>query len=92
MRFEPVPSASELLVLSNVPLEQLEIPKNVIEFIKISDTTQIRALSYCLRNFCPNPTAEFFLNKNSWQNWTEKRKNDPTEWINFLTYLKMYVT
>ena len=44
----------------------------------------------CLRNFCPHRNAETNFSKNqiSWQKYTEKR-SDPTEWITFLTYLKI---
>ena len=54
----PLPN---LFVLPTVPWEQLETLTNVSEIIKISDTTDIRTRTYCLRNFCPNPTADIYF-------------------------------
>ena len=71
------------VMLPTVPWEQLEILTNVSEIIKISDTTKIRTRTYCLRNFCPNPTAGIYFGiKKSWENWTEKKKEKRPYWMN----------
>ena len=49
--------------LPTVPWEQLQILTNVSEIIKISDTTEIRTRTYCLRNFC-----HYSLRKTTLQN------------------------
>ena len=56
-------SLQNLVVLLTVPWEQLEILTNVSVIIKISETTGIQTRTYCLRNFCPNPTAGIYFGK-----------------------------
>ena len=67
------------IVLSTVPQEQLLIVTIVSEIMKLSDTTEIRMRTYCLRNFCPNPTADIHFWKEELAKLDTKEKNDPTE-------------
>ena len=46
-----------LVVLPTVPWEQFEFLTNVSEMLEIIGTTETRTRTYCLRNFCLNPTA-----------------------------------
>ena len=51
------------VVLPTVPWEQLETLTNVSEIIKISDTTETRTRTYCLRSFFLTPCLDSFLNR-----------------------------
>ena len=46
------------VVLPTVPWEQLEFLTKISEIIEIYGPRQIRTRAYCLRTFCPHPTAE----------------------------------
>ena len=46
------------VVLPTLPREPLEFLTNVNEIIKLYGPTEIRTVSYCLRNFCLHRTAK----------------------------------
>ena len=54
----PYLALQNTVVLPTVPWEHLEFLTNVSEITKIYGPTEIRTRTYCLRNVCPNPTAE----------------------------------
>ena len=68
------------------------ILKNVSEIKKIYSPTEIQNRTYCLKNFSRHRTAETICLNIKIVAKTllkKKTKNDPTEWITFLTYLKI---
>ena len=49
------------VVLPTVPWEQLQIPTNVSEIVKISDTAEIRTGPTASERCCPKPTAVIYF-------------------------------
>ena len=58
---EPVSRLQNPVVLPTLPYEPLQVLTNGSEIIKLHGTTYVRTGTYCLINFCPNPTAEFYF-------------------------------
>ena len=69
------------VVLPTVPWEHLEFLNFFSEIIKIYSPTEIRTRTYCLRNVCPNPSAEFFW-INSWHKYTDEKQMTPLYLMN----------
>ena len=62
-------------LLPTVPWEPLEILTNVSEIIKKYDTTETRTRTYRFRTLLSLPhRCHLFLNKKSWQFWTETKR------------------
>ena len=61
LKFEPVPAASEPSCPTHCAMGTIGNSDKCLGNIQISGATEIRTQSYCLRSFCPYPTAEFFL-------------------------------
>ena len=57
----PCLALQNIVVLPIVPWEQMEFLTNVSEIMKISGPTKSRTPTNCLRNFCPNLTAEIYF-------------------------------
>ena len=74
-----------------MPWEQLEFLTKANEIIKIYSPTENRSRTYCLRNVCPNSTAEIYFWVNSWQKYTDKKEIRLycPEWRMFLAYLNI---
>ena len=84
LRFEPVSGASEHCCLTHWAIRNIKISDKNQWNHKIYGTTENRTRTYCLRNFCPNRTAEIlFYYKKSWQSYTEKKEKRPRLMNNF---------
>ena len=86
---EPLPSASEPCCPTHLQWEMIGNSDKCQWSHKKCGPTEIRTRSYSLRNFCPNPTAEFYFWQKVGKNRLKKKKNDRTEWIPFTTYSKI---
>ena len=83
-RLEPGPTASVPCSPNHYAMGiiGMEFLTNFREIIKIFGTTETRIWTYCLRNFCPNPTAVIYFWIKRVGNFELKEKEKWPYWMN----------